>query len=300
MPLRKQRSDHLPPGRGASPHITSQEFLLFRDLVYAHTGIALGPHKREMLKARLSRRLTALDLPNFGAYYRYLREEDPNGEERARFVNAMTTKVTGFFREEHHFKYLTERWVPVRREQALQGGSRRIRIWSAGCSTGEEPYTIALTLRDCLAAGLASWDVRILASDIDTDALARASRGTYPVERAAPIPERLLARHLLRGTGANAGFLRVRPELQALITFRRINLMEDPWLIHTRFDAIFCRNVLIYFDRPTQQHLVNRLTHLLHEDGLLFLGHSESLHGMCPELEHVENTIYRRVGFAGG
>jgi chemotaxis protein methyltransferase CheR len=248
-----------------------------------------------MLKARLSRRLHVLGLSTFAAYYRFLHENDPSAEEHSHFINAVTTKVTGFFREEHHFRYLREQWVPALRERAVHGGGRRIRIWSAGCSTGEEPYTIALTLRESLAAALSCWDVRILASDIDTDALARAGAGTYDRERAAPIPEALLARHFLRGTGANAGQVRTRPEMQALVAFRHINLMDDAWPINTRFDAIFCRNVLIYFDRPTQLRLVKRLATFLNENGLLFLGHSESLHGLFSGLKHIQNTIYRRI-----
>src|ERR1700682_594032 len=205
MPTRKGHADLAATRWEGHRLVTNREFQLLRELVQERTGIALGPHKREMLKARLSRRLSALDLADFTAYYCFLRENDPNGEEHARFINAVTTKVTGFFREEHHFRYVKEEWVPKLRERAIHGGPRRIRIWSAGCSSGEEPYTIALTLRDSLAAALSSWDVRILASDIDTDALARAGAGTYSLDRAAPIPGAQLSRHFLRGTGANAG-----------------------------------------------------------------------------------------------
>jgi chemotaxis protein methyltransferase CheR len=248
-----------------------------------------------MLKARLGRRLNVLGLPTFGAYYRFLCENDPAGEERTRFVNAITTKVTGFFREQHHFQYLHEQWVPSLRERAWHEGGRRIRIWSAGCSTGEESYTLAMTLRESLAASLSSWDVRILASDIDTEALSWASAGTYTLERTAPIPQTLLARHFLRGTGTNAGLVRARSEMQALLAFRHINLIDNAWPIHTQFDAIFCRNVLIYFDRPTQVRILHRLAAILRPGALLFLGHSESLHGLHSGLKHVQNTIYRRV-----
>jgi len=272
------------------------EFDLLRQFIHGHTGIALGPHKREMLKARLQRRLRALGMTAFMDYYQLLSERDAGGEELVRCVNAVTTNVTEFFREPHHFQFLAENWLPQRRSQAAQTGDRHIRIWSAGCSTGEEPYTIALMLREGLGPALAGWDVRILASDIDTDALSRAAAGVYPLERVASLPQPLLARGFLRGTGANVGQVRVRPELQDLVAFRRINLIDESWPVHTRFDAIFCRNVLIYFNRPTQQAILRRLVSFLKDDGLLFLGHSESLNGLFAGMKHWQNTIYQRIG----
>jgi chemotaxis protein methyltransferase CheR len=274
--------------------MSDEEFELLRRHVYEHAGIALGPHKREMLKARLARRVRALGLSTFAAYYRHLRENDSDGNEHVRFVNAVTTNVTSFFREQHHFRYLTEQWLPRVRAEALRQGRRVLRIWSAGCSTGEEPYSIALCVHEALGPAAAAWDLRILASDIDTDVLRRAAEGVYPADRVAETLGPRLSRYFLRGTGSNEGFVRVRPELQALVTFRHINLMADSWPIHTQFDAIFCRNVLIYFDRGQQRRLVGRLRGLLREDGLLFLGHSESLHGQEAGLQHIANTIYQR------
>jgi chemotaxis protein methyltransferase CheR len=282
--------------------LTDSEFELLRRLVLAQTGIALGPHKREMLKARLGRRLRALGLARFLDYYRLLSEGDPGGEELTRFVNAVTTNVTDFFREPHHFRFLAEQWLPRLRQRAGRDGERRLRVWSAGCSTGEEPYTIAFTLREALGAAAGCWNVRVLASDIDTDALARAAAGVYPAARAATVPPALRRRFLLKGTGANSDLVCVRPEVRGLVAFRRINLIDDPWPVHTSFDAIFCRNVLIYFDRPTQQRLLERLLRFLHDDGLLFLGHSESLNGLFAGMKHLENTVYQRTrsGAAGG
>src|SRR5439155_13249125 len=147
------------------------------------------------------------------------------------------------------------------------------------CSTGEEPYSLALTLLDSLQAG-EGWDLRILASDIDTDALAHAAEGVYPMEHVAPVPRPMLPRYFLRGTGPREGFVRLKPAVRSLVTFRRINFLDDPWPIRTRFDAIFCRNVLIYFDRQTQQRILYRLVQQLTENGLLFLGHAESIHGL--------------------
>ncbi len=277
---------------GADAGITDREFEVFRELIYTHTGISLGPNKRPLLRSRLGKRLRALGLTTFTEYHRFLTERDPRGEELARFINAITTNKTDFFREAHHFTYLAEQWVPALRARAARDGGRSARIWSAACSSGEEPYTIALTLLGALGSTL-GWDLRILASDIDTDMLDRAAAGIYSMDQTATIPRPLLARYFLRGTGTKAGFVSVRRELRNLITFRRLNLLDDPWPIRTRFDVIFCRNTLIYFDRPTQQRTLERFMGLLKEDGLLFLGHSESIHGLVTGLKHLGNTIYQ-------
>ena len=273
--------------------ITDSEFRKFRELVLRHTGISLAPHKREMLKARLGRRLRALGIASFSDYYQYLSQSDATGEELGRMINAVTTNVTEFFREDHHFKFMTQTWIPACQREL--GRPRVLRIWSAGCSTGEEPYTIAIVLREALGPLLSSWDIRILASDIDTDALGRAQAGIYFRDKIAPISESQLRRHFLCGRGPEAGFVHIRPEVQNLVTFRRLNLLDDPWPIRTRFDAIFCRNVMIYFDRPAQQHLVRRFAGFLKDDGLLFLGHSEGLNGMNAGLVSCQHTIYQRT-----
>ena len=271
---------------------TEGEFKLFRDLIHAHTGIALGPHKRTLLQARLAKRLRTLRLTSFTEYHRHL-EQDPTGEELTHCLNAITTNKTEFFREGHHFRYLTEELVPALRTRSARTGNRSVRVWSAGCSTGEEPYTIGITLLEALG-GTRGWDLRILASDIDTEVLDRAAAGVYSLEQVAAVPRPLLARYFLRGVGERAGLVSVRPELRALVRFRRINFLEDPWPIRTRFDAIFCRNVLIYFDRPTQQRLLERFVGLLKGDSVLFLGHSENIHGLVTGLDHIGNTIYLR------
>lgn len=280
------------PG-GVQAAITEREYERFRQLVYTHTGISLGPQKRQLLQARLGKRLRALGLATFTDYLRFLTEEDPTRQELGHFVNAITTNKTDFFREAHHFRYLTDQWAPGLRARTARGGERAVRIWSAGCSSGEEAYTLAMTLREALGPTI-GWDLRILASDIDTDVLARAAAGIYSLEQADPIPKPLLIRYFLRGTGANAGRVQVRREVRAMVTFRRINFLDDPWPIRARFDAIFCRNVLIYFDRPTQQRILERLVAHLKEEGLLFLGHSESVHGLLSGLAHLGRTIYQR------
>jgi chemotaxis protein methyltransferase CheR len=277
---------------GAELTITDDEFEAFRRLVHETTGIALGPHKRALVQARLGRRLRALGLTSFRAYHRYLTERD-SGQELERFVNAITTNKTEFFREAHHFRFLAEQWAPAVVARAARTGARRLRLWSAACSTGEEPYTIAMTVREALGAS-ASWDLRILASDVDTDVLARAEAGIYTADQVAPVPAALRSRYFEPAPDGRG--VRVRSALRDLVAFRQINFQDDHWPIRTRFDAIFCRNVLIYFDREGQRRILERLVALLVDDGLLFLGHSESVLGLLAGMRHVGNTIYRKAG----
>lgn len=273
--------------------LSDPEFETFRGMIAASTGIALGPHKRALLQARLGSRVRALGLATFGAYRRVLVAQGPASEEFVRFVNAVTTTKTAFYREARHCAYLAEQWVPQTLGKAAADGQRIIRIWSAACSTGEEPYTIAMTLTDALQ-GTTRWDVRILASDINTDVLDHAAAGIYDLEDVRPVPRAVLRRHFLRGNGASTGLVRLHPALRDLVTFRRINLVEEAWPIRTRFDVIFCRNVLIYFDRPTQQRVIGHLLGFLKDGGILILGHSEGVHGTVTGLRHISGTIYHK------
>jgi chemotaxis protein methyltransferase CheR len=271
--------------------VTDREFREFAAFVHRQTGIALNETKRPLVCARLRKRLRYYGYVRLQQYYNHLTERDPEGDELVRMVNALTTNKTDFFREAHHFTLLRTELLARR---AAGDGPRRLRVWSAGCSSGEEAYSIAFTV----LAGLpdaADWDVRILASDIDTEMLARAERGVYPADRAAGVPATLRERFFLRGRGASAGLVRVRPEATRLVTFRRINLRDESWPIRIAFDAIFCRNVLIYFDRALQQDVVGRLVDYLQPGGCLFLGHSESLLGMGTGLRPVGKTVYRKV-----
>ncbi|MBI4562946.1 MAG: protein-glutamate O-methyltransferase CheR [Candidatus Rokubacteria bacterium] len=277
--------------------ITDREFQRFRALVYEQTGIALTDTKRQLVCSRLGRRLRYYGYATFSQYYQHLVERDPEGQEILRMVNAITTNKTDFFREGHHFDFLrSEVLAPL---AARAGAPRSLRIWSAGCSSGEEPYSIAITVLEAFGA-LRLWDVRILASDIDTEMLAIANAGVYPAERAAPVPRALRDRYFLKGRGAQEGLVRVRREVQELVDFRRINLREDAWPIRTLLDCVFCRNVIIYFDRPLQQRVVARLAETLKPGGYLFLGHSESLLGMRVGLRHLRNTVYQKVDDALG
>jgi chemotaxis protein methyltransferase CheR len=278
-----------PPAGG----LTDREFELLSGLVATNTGIALGPAKRALLQGRLGKRLRALGLATFMDYYRILTERDPDGEELVRFINAVTTNKTEFFREAHHFAYLRERWVPAVQARIAEGADPIVRIWSAGCSSGEEPYSVAMTVVDALE-GTAGCDLKILASDIDTDVLTRGEAATYTLEEVAAVPPPTLHRHFLRGTGAKSGLVQVRPTLRDLVIFRRINLLAETWPIRTRFDIILCRNVLIYFDPPTQTRVLGRLLDFLKDDGLLILGHSEAVHGIVEGLRHVGTTIYQK------
>jgi len=237
---------------------TRQDFQRVRELIAAYAGISLHERKENMVYNRLSRRLRATGKRTFRDYLDWV--EEPESEERERFVNALTTNLTAFFREPHHFELLPGR--------ARRGAT--MHVWSSACSTGEEAYSAAITLRE---AGIGA---RIVASDIDTEALAAARRGVYRVETLERAGLERMQRHFLRGTGANEGLAQVRPELRAMVNVEFRNLLAPQWPANERFDAVFCRNVMIYFDRATQQRLLERLAAVLVSGGLLFLGHSES------------------------
>jgi chemotaxis protein methyltransferase CheR len=269
--------------------ITDREFELFRRLILEESGISLSDHKRPLLCARLGRRLRQLSLSSYSEYYEYLRTRDTTRAERRELINSITTNKTNFFRESHHFDFLREHVLAPLARSAAQGGQRRLRIWSAACSTGEEPYSLAMTVASTLSP-LAEWDVRILASDIDTEVLARAERGVYPRESAEEIP----LEHRRRWCLLQGDELEVDPALRQLVTFREINFVREPWPIRVRFDVIFCRNVMIYFDRDKQTRIYTRFHELLRPNGFLVAGHSENLMFMAPLFEPLGNTVYKR------
>ncbi len=264
---------------------TWDDFNVLRELSSAHSGIIVSDDKFDMFYTRLARRIRELKLRDFKSYCQYL--DAHRDQEFTEFINAITTNLTAFFRENHHFEYLQATVLPelLRRNAA----TRRLRVWSAGCSTGEEAYSIAMTLQENLPAG---WDARILATDLDTNVLAAAASGIYAAERIDGLPPARVKRWFLRGTGAHRNQVRVKPALQQMISFKQLNLMGD-WPMSGLFDFIFCRNVLIYFDRETKQRLVGRYAGLLREGGCLFIGHSESLHQLATRFELIGHTIYR-------
>lgn len=274
--------------------ISDTEFNQLREFIYAHTGISLSDHKRALVYARLARRLRHHGLDSFTDYYKLLTEQDSGGEELIEMINCITTNKTDFFREPHHFKFLTEHLFADARAKAAHG-TRRLRLWSAGTASGEEAYTLAMCVREAFPVH-EHWDIRILATDIDTRVLARAEQGEYTLEQAERIPAALLQRYFYHGDGDNAGMVQAKPVLKELIRFRRLNFMDDPWPMRGPFDAILCRNVIIYFDRPTQRRLIERFVQLLRPQGYLLLGHSESLIDAGSRLRHMSQSVYQYLG----
>ncbi|MBL8074388.1 MAG: protein-glutamate O-methyltransferase [Nitrospira sp.] len=266
--------------------ITSDEFLRFRKLIYDESGISLGDQKQTLLASRLSKRLRDLGLTTFTEYYEQV-TGDTTKEEFTRMLDLISTNKTDFFREPKHFDYLRERILPELEKE------KRIRIWSSACSTGEEPYTIAMTLYEGVSDPQ-RWDFKILASDLSTRVLAKAASGLYEAERVRDMSPELVKRHFLRGRGESEGLLKIKPHLASMIQFRRLNLMDDRFPIKSPLDLIFCRNVMIYFDRPTQEQLVNKFYRYLKPGGHLFIGHSESLQWVEHPFKVMGPTIYRK------
>lgn len=269
-------------------NFTDSNFEQLRQIALAHTGIVLGENKRQMMYGRLARRIRQLGLGSFDEYCARL-ERDPDSE-LGELINAITTNLTAFFRENHHFEHLASTALPE--ILTRNAGSRRLRVWSAGCSTGEEPYSIAMTLAE--SANLAGWDARILATDIDTNVVQRADAGVYGGDRVNGVDPKRQRRWFERGVGENAGKLRVRRELRDLIAFRALNLL-GPWPMRGPFDVIFCRNVVIYFDKETQRKLFERYADILAPQGYLYIGHSETLFKICDRFESIGGTIYRKT-----
>lgn len=269
--------------------LTQPEFERLRELVREHTGIALSDAKRQLVYGRLARRLRALKMDSFGDYIELIEGGDP--VELEEFVNAVTTNLTSFFREPHHFDYLAREALPAMVARAA--GTNRMRIWCCAASTGEEAYSIAMVLREAENI-LRGWDVKLLATDLDSNVLATGAAGIYAAERFQGMDPKRLARFFEKGGGAHAGKLRAREELRNLITFRQLNLMHE-WPLRGPFDAIFCRNVVIYFDKATQRTLFERMATLQRPGDLLFLGHSESLYRVSDRYELIGRTIYRRL-----
>ena len=273
-----------------APPLSMSDFFRLRKLIKEVAGISLGENKVELLRGRLHKRLTHHGLSSFRDYIRLLRDETSSGQEMVHFINRVTTNKTHFFRESYHFDFLRDTVLPRVPQQAIGHGRRKLRLWSAACSTGEETYSIAMTISEFFNHSL-SWDIKILGSDIDSNCLKIASSGTYPIESVADLSIEQKRNAFQRGTGNSEGYVRIRPALRDMIKFKRINFVDPAWPIQCKFDAIFCRNALIYFERDFQQALVRRLLGYLQPNGYLFLGHSENLSWM-PELQPIGNTIY--------
>ncbi len=266
---------------------TENDFERIRKLIYERAGISLAPNKRDMVYSRVARRLRATGLRSFADYLRLLEKGD--AVELQAFTNALTTNLTSFFREEHHFPMLTEHLRPRMKNPSIT-------IWCAASSTGEEPYSLAMTVAELF--GKIPAHVKILASDLDTNVLDKARQGIYSLDRVNKIPEAMLCKYFLHDNGVPDGCVRVRPELQAMLLFRQINLLDASWPMRGPFDAIFCRNVMIYFDKPTQHRILDKFVPLLKEDGLFFAGHSESFHHSDKLFKLRHKTVYELAEYA--
>ena len=260
---------------------TPADFERVRKLIYQYAGISLSAVKQDMVYSRLARRLRATGLKTFAEYLALLEKGDRGEWEK--FVNSLTTNLTSFFREPHHFPILAEHLKKLQNRPS-------IKIWCSAASTGEEPYSIAMTVVE--AFGGFNVPVSIMASDLDTNVLATAEKGVYPLERVGKLSPERMKRFFLKGSGAQEGQVCVRPELRRLVSFQRINLLEANWPVRGPLDAIFCRNVMIYFDKPTQHKILARFTPLMHEDGLLFAGHSESFLHAADLFRSQGKTVY--------
>ena len=289
----------LPPEsiQAASPQISDREFALFQDLIRRTAGIHLSDVKKALVLSRLSRRLRQLGFATFHEYYDHLLSGDQ--EECVRMIDCMTTNETRFFREEDQFRFLESDVLPAWRAEAEAGGRpRHVRAWCAGCSTGEEPYSLAMVLLRALPPG-AGWVIDILATDLSTRALDHARQAVWPIDRAAEIPAEYLKAYMLRGTRSQEGRMKAGPKIRALVRFERLNLNDERYAVTGPFDLVLCRNVLIYFDEELKGQVIGRLLEFLRPDGYLLTGHAEGLVGLTSRLRTVRPSIFAAPA-AGG
>lgn len=272
--------------------LTPELFDKICQYIYAHARISLGKNKMELVRARFGKVIRQRRMSGFHEYFKWM-QNDTSGEALREVMNAIATNLTSFFRENEHFVYLANTLLPELAKRGASGGKARLRGWSAGCSTGEEVYTIAITICENIP-NIQSWDAKLLATDIDTEVVAHGQRGLYGKDRLQGVPTAIVNKYFEpaqddRGRPA----YQVRDNIHRLVTFRHLNLFSE-WPFKNKFDFIFCRNVMIYFDRPTQEALINRYYDNLAPGGHLFIGHSESLSGVNHRFEYVKPTIYRK------
>ncbi len=273
---------------GSVQPLSRSEFAAFQDLIQREAGIFLSEVKEALLVGRLSRRLRELGLPSFAAYHRLVQEDET---ERVRMLDAICTNETHFFREPRQFEFLERQVFPAWRAEAERGErTRTVRAWSAACSTGEEPFSVAMLLLDHLPG----WNVEILATDLSTRVLEKARAALFPLERSAEIPPEYLKRFMLRGVGPQEGRMKAGPELRAVVRFQRLNLNDESYAAPQGLDLVFCRNVLIYFRPETKARVVERLLRHLAPRGHLFLGHAESASGLAVRVRSVGPNVYSR------
>jgi chemotaxis protein methyltransferase CheR len=277
---------------GREEGISNADFVRLRNLIYEKSGINLSSDKKTMLELRIKRRVRSLDLNSFAQYCDYLFGHQGQKDELIHFIDVVTTNKTDFFREPAHFDFLVKKALPEL--MARDGSARDVLVWSAGCSTGEEPYTIAIVLTE-YALTHPGFRFRILATDISTTVLEKAHSGVFSAEVVRPVPSDLRRKYFLRGRDPSSDRVRVVPELRQLVEFRRVNFMDSDFGLTERVNVIFCRNVIIYFDRPTQEQILQKLASHLVPDGYIFVGHAEALHDMDLPLEPVAPATYRKV-----
>lgn len=280
---------------GSSYKLSDKQFQHFVELIYEHTRIKMGDHKRALVTSRLGRRIRALKMDSFDDYIAFLASEEGK-TELVNFMNAVTTNKTDFYRENKQFIFLRENLLPEIDKGLRSGEIKKLRIWSAACSTGEEPYTIMLVLLNYFGRSrLEKMDFMMLASDIDTSVLDRAQEGVYREELVKPISQEELKKYFLRGKGEHDGYYKVKDYIKQFIKFRQINLKDETFPIKTEFDILFCRNVIIYFDKEFQRELFAKFYPYLKEKSYVFIGHSETLFGVSERFKYVANNIYRKV-----
>ena len=272
--------------------LSNVDFGRLRRLIYEELGINLNPDKKTMLELRVKRRIRTLDLNSYAEYCEYLFGSRGQKEEVVHLIDVVTTNKTDFFREAAHFDLLVRRVIPEMWAGSQSG--RPLLVWSAACSSGEEPYTLAMVLSE-YALAHPGFRYRVLATDVSTTVLAKAKLGVYSVDVARPVPPNLQRKYLMRGRDSASELVRVVPELRKAVEFRRLNFMDDDFCLTEKADVIFCRNVLIYFDRPTQEMILQKLTRYLLPSGYFFVGHAETLHEMNIPLLSVAPTLYRKA-----
>ena len=277
------------------PSLSTDDLDALRLFIHEECGIKLPPAKKIMLESRLRKRLRILGIGTFRQYRDYLFSDEGKRSELTHCIDAVTTNKTDFFREDSHFQYLTSEALSALIDAEGAGRGKRLAFWSAGCSTGEEPYTLAMVLSD-YAETRPGFDFSILATDISTRVLEKARIGVYDQESVAPVPEALKSKYLMRSKDRSKDLVRIAPNLRRKIEFQKLNFMDNRFNIRDKVDVIFCRNVIIYFDKPTQERLMNKFCRHLAPGGFLFLGHSETLNSMNVPLIAVAPTIYRTAG----
>lgn len=267
---------------------TEKDFNYLRKVANEYSGITVSDDKYDMYYARIAKRVRTLGLNDFSAYCKYLKNN--HTKEFTNFINSITTNLTSFFRENYHFEYLESHIIPEFKEKYAV--NKNLRVWCSAASTGEEPYSIAITLAENF--NLNSWNISFLATDIDSQVLDKARNGVYEEQRIANLSKARKSRWFRKGAGENKGIVRVDKELRDMISFKKLNLIQE-WPIKKKFDVIFCRNVFIYFDGPTKEMILERYYDLLNNDGYLILGHSESIHSLNTDYKSVGHTIYRKI-----